>query len=91
MRFVFEVFDLGVAAEFFQLGVEQADGFVKVKRVCRANDDVQLAFQSWPNRLPIVIPCHRVITKSGGLGGFMNSSGGLPLDIKRWLLHHERG
>src|SRR5690348_16171342 len=43
------------------------------------------------NRLPIVIPCHRVITKSGGLGGFMNSSGGLPLDIKRWLLHHERG
>jgi methylated-DNA-[protein]-cysteine S-methyltransferase len=43
------------------------------------------------NRLPIVIPCHRVIAKSGGLGGFMNSSGGLPLDIKRWLLRHERG
>lgn len=42
------------------------------------------------NRLPIVIPCHRVITKGGGLGGFMNSSGGLPLDIKRWLLQHER-
>jgi len=28
------------------------------------------------NRLPIVIPCHRVINKSGDLGGF---SGGIPL------------
>ena len=43
------------------------------------------------NRLPIVIPCHRVIAKSGGLGGFMNASDGMPLDIKRWLLSHERG
>ncbi len=42
------------------------------------------------NRLPIIIPCHRVIAKSGGLGGFMNASDGVPLDIKRWLLHHER-
>ncbi len=42
------------------------------------------------NRLPIVIPCHRVIAKSGGLGGFMNASDGMPLDIKRWLLRHER-
>ena len=41
------------------------------------------------NRLPIVIPCHRVIAKSGGLGGFMNASDGLPLAIKRWLLQHE--
>ena len=42
------------------------------------------------NRLPIVIPCHRVIAKSGGLGGFMNASDGIPLTIKRWLLQHER-
>ncbi len=41
------------------------------------------------NRLPIVIPCHRVIAKSGGLGGFMHASDGTPLDIKRWLLRHE--
>lgn len=41
------------------------------------------------NRLPIVIPCHRVISKSGGLGGFMNANDGMPLDIKRWLLRHE--
>jgi methylated-DNA-[protein]-cysteine S-methyltransferase len=41
------------------------------------------------NRLPIIIPCHRVIAKSGGLGGFMNASDGVPLAIKRWLLRHE--
>ena len=41
------------------------------------------------NRFPIVIPCHRVISKNGGIGGFMNSRNGFPLDIKRWLLRHE--
>ena len=43
------------------------------------------------NRLPLVIPCHRVIATNGGLGGFMNASDGAPLNIKRWLLRHERG
>ncbi|MBA4141719.1 MAG: methylated-DNA--[protein]-cysteine S-methyltransferase [Nitrosospira sp.] len=42
------------------------------------------------NRLPIVIPCHRVIAKNGGLGGFMSASDGVPLTVKRWLLRHER-
>lgn len=41
------------------------------------------------NRIPIVIPCHRVISKNGGLGGFMNANDGNPLEIKRWLLRHE--
>jgi len=41
------------------------------------------------NRLPIVIPCHRVISRNGEIGGFMNASNGFPLDVKRWLLHHE--
>lgn len=40
------------------------------------------------NRIPIVIPCHRVVG-SAGLGGFMNARDGFPLDIKRWLLRHE--
>jgi len=40
------------------------------------------------NRIPIVIPCHRVVGRNG-LGGFMNASGGFPLDVKRWLLRHE--
>ncbi len=41
------------------------------------------------NQIPIIIPCHRVIAKNGGIGGFMNASNGFPLEIKRWLLHHE--
>ncbi len=41
------------------------------------------------NRIPIVIPCHRVVSRAG-LGGFMNAQGGDPLAIKRWLLEHER-
>ena len=41
------------------------------------------------NPIPIVIPCHRVVSKSG-MGGFMHHSGGYALDIKRWLLAHEK-
>jgi methylated-DNA-[protein]-cysteine S-methyltransferase len=41
------------------------------------------------NPIPIIIPCHRVLARNG-LGGFMNSTGGDPLAIKRWLLQHER-
>jgi len=41
------------------------------------------------NRLPLVIPCHRVVATGGGIGGFMHARGGQPLAIKRWLLTHE--
>jgi methylated-DNA-[protein]-cysteine S-methyltransferase len=37
------------------------------------------------NPLPIVVPCHRVIGRSGALTGF---GGGLPAKV--WLLDHER-
>jgi len=40
------------------------------------------------NRIPLVIPCHRVLA-SGGIGGFMHARDGAPLEIKRWLLRHE--
>jgi methylated-DNA-[protein]-cysteine S-methyltransferase len=40
------------------------------------------------NRLPIVIPCHRVVAASG-VGGFAHSTGGFLLEAKRWLLMHE--
>ncbi len=47
------------------------------------------------NPFPIISPCHRVISKSldfnAGLGGFAKAgSDGLYLDIKRWLLAHEK-
>lgn len=41
------------------------------------------------NPLPIIIPCHRVVSRSG-LGGFMLHRDGDALDIKRKLLAHER-
>lgn len=40
------------------------------------------------NRIPLVIPCHRVVAQSG-IGGFMNARGGAPIAIKQWLLRHE--
>ena len=40
------------------------------------------------NRLPIVIPCHRVLG-AGGIGGFMGGHAEPALAIKRWLLKHE--
>ncbi len=39
------------------------------------------------NRIPILIPCHRVVAKSG-IGGFMRSHPN-GVAIKRWLLKHE--
>ncbi len=41
------------------------------------------------NRIPLLIPCHRVVA-SHGIGGFMHSRAGAPINIKRWLLQHER-
>ena len=41
------------------------------------------------NRLPIVIPCHRIVA-AGGIGGFGHARGGYLLEAKRWLLGHER-
>jgi methylated-DNA-[protein]-cysteine S-methyltransferase len=40
------------------------------------------------NRIPLVIPCHRVVASSG-IGGFMHARGGEPIAIKQWLLKHE--
>jgi methylated-DNA-[protein]-cysteine S-methyltransferase len=40
------------------------------------------------NRIPILIPCHRVVG-SRDIGGFMHARRGSAIDVKRWLLHHE--
>lgn len=38
------------------------------------------------NRIPILIPCHRVVASGGRLGGFSAPQG---VDLKRWLLERE--
>lgn len=40
------------------------------------------------NRLPIVIPCHRVVA-ANGIGGFAHATDGFLIEAKRWLLLHE--
>lgn len=40
------------------------------------------------NKLPLLIPCHRVVAKHG-LGGFMQGNLQDSLAVKRWLLRHE--
>ena len=40
------------------------------------------------NPIPIVIPCHRVVS-ANGLGGFLGSQAKQSITIKSWLLSHE--
>ena len=42
------------------------------------------------NPIPIVVPCHRVVSATG-IGGYAGATGGRLLRAKRWLLDHERG
>jgi methylated-DNA-[protein]-cysteine S-methyltransferase len=41
------------------------------------------------NPLPVVVPCHRVVGGSGGLGGYAGRTDGAFAEIKRALLEHE--
>ena len=41
------------------------------------------------NPVPIIIPCHRIVS-STGMGGFMGAQAGEPIKIKQWLLAHEQ-
>lgn len=41
------------------------------------------------NPIPLFVPCHRVVA-ANGLGGFMKGRKSDSLNIKRWLLDHER-
>ena len=40
------------------------------------------------NPLPIIIPCHRIVSQTG-LGGYEGQTSGDSLGIKSWLLQHE--
>ncbi len=66
---------LGQTRTYSELAAQLQSGPRAVANACGAN------------RLPLLIPCHRVVAKNG-LGGFMrgNKNG---LAIKRWLLAHE--
>jgi methylated-DNA-[protein]-cysteine S-methyltransferase len=42
------------------------------------------------NPVPLLVPCHRVVAKTG-LGGFAGDTSGRLRRIKGWLLAHEQG
>jgi methylated-DNA-[protein]-cysteine S-methyltransferase len=67
----------GETRSYGELAAELRSGAQAVGQACGANP------------IPIIIPCHRVVSKSG-LGGFMGHASGASLDIKRWLLAHEQ-
>ncbi len=58
---------------------EQAET-IDMPLACRA-----VANANGANQLAIIIPCHRIITSSGDLGGY---GGGIAR--KKWLIEHER-
>ncbi len=69
------------------------------KRETRSYGEVAKALHNAPravgqacgaNPFPLVVPCHRVIAAGGALGGFARNRGDFMLDVKRWLLAHER-
>lgn len=66
----------GVTRSYGELAAELKSAAQAVGQACGANP------------IPIIIPCHRVVGKTG-LGGFMHHNAGYALDIKRWLLVHE--
>jgi methylated-DNA-[protein]-cysteine S-methyltransferase len=74
---VIQAIPSGKTSSYAEIAVQLHSAPRAVGRACGAN------------KIPIIIPCHRVIAKNGGLGGFMNASDGNPLEIKRWLLRHE--
>jgi methylated-DNA-[protein]-cysteine S-methyltransferase len=65
----------GKTLTYSELAEKVASGPRAVANVCGAN------------HVPLIIPCHRVVAKSG-LGGFMQGEKD-GLGVKRWLLAHE--
>lgn len=67
----------GETRTYGRLAAELGSGPRAVATACRSNP------------VPIVVPCHRVVAAQG-LGGYCGAREGAAVEIKRWLLEHER-
>lgn len=67
---------LGKTKTYSDLADELSSGPRAVGNACRHNP------------IPIIVPCHRIVAKSG-LGGFAGETAGTAVNIKMWLLNHE--
>lgn len=74
---VLQTIPVGTTLTYTELAERVGSGARAVANACGANS------------IPIVIPCHRVVAKNG-LGGFMQGRETSSLNIKQWLLEHER-
>jgi len=68
---------VGEVRTYGQLAKQLKTASQAVGNACRANP------------IPIIVPCHRVVSASG-LGGYMGKTSGRKTDIKQWLLDHEQ-
>lgn len=66
----------GTTRRYGELAAEVGSAARAVGQACGANP------------LPIVVPCHRVVSATG-MGGFANATDGYLIATKRWLLAHE--
>lgn len=67
----------GTALTYGELALLLGSSARAVGGACRANP------------LPLIVPCHRVVSAQG-LGGYAGQTEGETFDIKRWLLEFER-
>ena len=88
---------LQVAGTAFQQSVWNIISSIKVGETLTYSD-VAMQLNSSPravgnacraNPVPIIVPCHRIVSKSG-IGGFDGQREGNNIDVKQWLLEHER-
>ncbi len=66
----------GEVRTYGELAAQLGSGARAVGNACRHNP------------LPVMVPCHRVVSASG-IGGYSGHTGGPELRRKRWLLAHE--
>lgn len=71
-----QVIPVGTVCSYGDLAKQVASSPRAVGQACRNNP------------IPIIIPCHRVVARSG-TGGYSGATSGPKLAIKRWLLEHE--
>jgi methylated-DNA-[protein]-cysteine S-methyltransferase len=55
------------------------------RRVGRPNAARAVGLANASNPIALIVPCHRVIRSGGAIGGY-----GFGVELKRWLLDHER-
>ncbi len=67
---------VGQVKSYGELAADLKTGARAVGNACRQNP------------IPVIVPCHRVISASG-IGGYAGHTGGEVLDRKYWLLRHE--